>query len=148
MIGIVAALFCTFVVAGLSSYCFQMDWAWYAALKKPSFVLGGGYMTAFVFLSYISVVLSISRLVEYRHFFPSLLYFLLLGAGSVLFVTSFFKFKSPLGGFLTMTATLAMSYTIFIRFLIKDIKNALEFLPAFLFHIYAFLCTISILMLN
>lgn len=47
-----------------------------------------------------------------------------------------------------MTAVLAISYVLFIRFLTKEVKIAIEFLPAFLFNFYAFLCTLCIAMNN
>lgn len=69
MIGIVVGIFAILVVSGLCSLCFKMDLKWYIALEKPSFVVSGGWFTVFVSTAYVSCVLAISRLVEYKHFF-------------------------------------------------------------------------------
>lgn len=148
MIGIVAALFCTLVVAGLCSYCFKMDHAWYNALSKPQFLLSGGWFSLFVGASYLSCILSVSRLVEYKHLFPSMLFFVLLGTGCVLFVWSFFTLKNLLAALIFMTLVLAMAYTLFLRFLTKEVRLALEFLPTLLFDIYAFIVVLCIVMAN
>lgn len=69
MIGLVAGLLLTLVVSGLCSVCFNLDLKWWIALSKPSFVLSGGWFTLFVAMSYLSSVLAISRLVEFKHIF-------------------------------------------------------------------------------
>ncbi len=148
MLGIVAALFCTLIVAGLCSYFFKLDFKWYNLLNKPSFLLGGGWFTVFVAISYVSSILSISRLVEGKHLFPSMIFFALLGLFCVLFVLCFFYFKNIFAGFVFITFTLSMSYTLFVRFLIKDYKIAIEFAPTLIFHIYCFLCVTFIALNN
>lgn len=47
-----------------------------------------------------------------------------------------------------MTIVLATSYALFVRFLTKEVKIALEFLPTFLFNVYGFLCVLCIFMNN
>lgn len=148
MIGIVAGLLLALVVSGLCSLCFNIDLKWWIALDKPSFVLSNGWFSVFVCASYLSSVLAISRLVEYKHIFPSMLYFFVLGIFCVLFVFSFFTLKNLLVAFISMTIVLATSYALFIRFLTKEVKIALEFLPTFLFNVYGFLCVLCIFMNN
>lgn len=148
MIGIVVGIFAILVVSGLCSLCFKMDLKWYIALEKPSFVVSGGWFTVFVSTAYVSCVLAISRLVEYKHFFPSTIFFLILGIFAVFFVFAFFTLKNLWFALVCMTAVLAISYVLFIRFLTKEVKIAIEFLPAFLFNFYAFLCTLCIAMNN
>ena len=148
MIGIVVGIFAILVVSGLCSLCFKMDLKWYIALEKPSFVVSGGWFTVFVSMAYVSCVLAISRLVEYKHFFPSTIFFLILGIFVVFFVFAFFTLKNLWFALVCMTAVLAISYVLFIRFLTKEVKIAIEFLPAFLFNFYAFLCTLCIAMNN
>ena len=99
-------------------------------------------------MSYLSSVLAISRLVEFKHIFPSMLYFVILGVFCILFMLAFFTLKNLLFGLICMCVVLAVSYLLFIRFLTKEVKIALEFLPTFLFNVYAFLCTICIFMNN
>ena len=77
-----------------------------------------------------------------------MLYFFVLGIFCVLFVFSFFTLKNLLVAFISMTIVLAMSYALFIRFLTKEVKIALEFLPTFLFNVYGFLCVLCIFMNN
>ncbi len=148
MIGLVAGLLLTLVVSGLCSLCFNMDLNWWIALEKPSFVLSGGWFSVFVAASYLSSVLAISRLVEFKHIFPSMLYFVILGVFCILFVFAFFTLKNLLFGLICMCVVLAVSYLLFIRFLTKEIKIAIEFLPTFLFNIYGYLCVLCIFLNN
>lgn len=148
MIGIVIGLFCVLAVAGLCSYCFKQDLTWYNLLIKPSFVLEGRWFTAFISVCYMSCVLTISRLVEFRHLFPSMIFFLLLGASSVLFTFLMFTQKSLVGALICAALILGFAYTLFFRFLIKDIRLAACFLPTFIFDAYAFICALSVAMLN
>ena len=111
-------------------------------------ILPNGWFTVFVSTAYVSCVLAISRLVEYKHFFPSTIFFLILGIFAVFFVFAFFTLKNLWFALVCMTAVLAISYVLFIRFLTKEVKIAIEFLPAFLFNFYAFLCTLCIAMNN
>lgn len=148
MIGITVALFCTLVVSGLCSLCFKMDLKWWIALEKPPFVLSGGCFTIMVGTCYLSCVLAVSRLVEFKHLFPSMLFFLILGVFSVLFVFSFFTLKNLAFALVCMTVVLATAYVLFVRFLIKDWKMAVEFLPTLLFDAYGFLCVLYIFMNN
>lgn len=148
MIGLVAGLLLTLVVSGLCSLCFNMDLNWWIALEKPSFVLSGGWFSVFVAASYLSSVLAISRLVEFKHIFPSMLYFVILGVFCILFMLAFFTFKNLLFGLICMCVVLAVSYMLFIRFLTKEIKIAIEFLPTFLFNIYGYLCVLCIFLNN
>ena len=148
MIGLVAGLLLTLVVSGLCSLCFNMDLNWWIALEKPSFVLSGGWFSVFVAASYLSSVLAISRLVEFKHIFPSMLYFVILGVFCILFMLAFFTLKNLLLGLICMCVVLAVSYMLFIRFLTKEIKIAIEFLPTFLFNIYGYLCVLCIFLNN
>ena len=148
MIGLVAGLLLTLVVSGLCSLCFNMDLNWWIALEKPSFVLSGGWFSVFVAASYLSSVLAISRLVEFKHIFPSMLYFVILGVFCILFMLAFFTLKNLLFGLMCMCVVLAVSYLLFIRFLTKEIKIAIEFLPTFLFNIYGYLCVLCIFLNN
>lgn len=148
MIGLVAGLLLTLVVSGLCSLCFNMDLNWWIALEKPSFVLSGGWFSIFVAASYLSSVLAISRLVEFKHIFPSMLYFVILGVFCILFMLAFFTLKNLLFGLICMCVVLAVSYMLFIRFLTKEIKIAIEFLPTFLFNIYGYLCVLCIFLNN
>ena len=148
MIGLVAGLLLTLVVSGLCSLCFNMDLNWWIALEKPSFVLSGGWFSIFVAASYLSSVLAISRLVEFKHIFPSMLYFVILGVFCILFMLAFFTLKYLLFGLICMCVVLAVSYMLFIRFLTKEIKIAIEFLPTFLFNIYGYLCVLCIFLNN
>ena len=144
----VVALFATLVVAGLSSYCFKMDFKWYITLAKPSFVLSQAYFSSFVVVTYLSSILSITRLVEHKHIFPSMLFFAFLGTFAILFVFAFFTLKNLLLALVFMVVVLAFAYVLFIRFLTKDVTLALIFSPTLLFDIYAFVCTIAIVMAN
>ena len=144
----VVALFATLVVAGLSSYCFKMDFKWYVALAKPSFVLSQAYFSSFVVVTYLSSILSITRLVEHKHIFPSMVFFAFLGTFAILFVFAFFALKNLLLALVFMVVVLAFAYVLFIRFLTKDVTLALIFSPTLLFDIYAFVCTIAIVMAN
>lgn len=148
MIGIVAALFCTLIIAGLCSYCFKPDFIWYNSLVKPAFAVSNGWFSLFVSISYLSCILSVSRLVEYKHLFPSMLFFVILGAGCVLFVWSFFSLKNLLLALISIALVLGVAYTLFLRFLCKEIKIALEFLPTLLFDMYGFIVVLSIVMAN
>lgn len=148
MLGIVAGLLCTLIVAGLCSYCFNIDLKWYNSLNKPPFLLSGGWFTVFVSLSYISSILAVGRLVEYKHIFPSMIFFVVLGIAAVLFVLFFFTLKNIVAALVFITLVLAMAYVLFVRFLTKDIKMALEFLPAFLFNSYAFVCMMYVALQN
>lgn len=148
MIGLVAGLLLTLVVSGLCSLCFNMDLNWWIALEKPSFVLSGGWFSIFVAASYLSSVLAISRLVEFKHIFPSMLYFVILGVFCILFMLAFFTLKNLLFGLICMCVVLAVSYMLFIRFLTKEIKIAIEFLPTFLFNIYGYMCVLCIFLNN
>ena len=143
-----AGLLLTLVVSGLCSLCFNMDLNWWIALEKPSFVLSGGWFSIFVAASYLSSVLAISRLVEFKHIFPSMLYFVILGVFCILFMLAFFTLKNLLFGLICMCVVLAVSYLLFIRFLTKEIKIAIEFLPTFLFNIYGYLCVLCIFLNN
>ena len=148
MLGIVAGLLCTLIVAGLCSYCFNLDLKWYIALNKPPFLVPNGWFTVFVCVAYISSVAAIGRLVEYKHIFPSMIFFAVLGVGCVLFVLCCFTLKNLLAALIFITIVLAMSYVLLVRFLIKDYKIALEFLPAFIFNVYAFVCIMFIALRN
>lgn len=148
MLGIVAGLFCTLIVAGLCSYCFNIDFKWYFALNKPSFLVSGGWFTAFVSISYLSSIMAVSRLVHFKHIFPSMIFFAIMGFGCVMFVLCFFTLKNLVWSLIFITVTLAMAYVLLMRFFMKDFKIALEFLPTFLFDLYAFMCVMYIVMHN
>ena len=148
MIGISVGIFCTLIVAALSSYCFKPDLAWLYSLALPAYMVPPAAFEAMVALSYLSCILAVGRLVEYRHIFPSMLFFAGLGTSSVLFVYAFFKLKQIWWGLFFMTATLAFAFVLFFRFMIKDLKMALEFLPAFVFDFYAFLVVLYMAMAN
>ena len=144
----VVALFATLIVAGISSYCFKMDFKWYVALAKPSFVLSSAFFSSFVVVTYLSSILSITRLVEHKHIFPSMVFFAFLGTFAILFVFAFFSLKNLLLAFVFMVVTLAFAYVLFIRFLTKDVTLALIFAPTLAFNVYAFVCALAILMRN
>lgn len=148
MIGLVVGLLCILVVAGLCSACFDLDVEWYNTLILPNFVLTGGYFTLFTLISYTSSLLTISRLVEFKHLFPSMLYFLILGISCILFMLFFFKLKIIWTALVFITIAAMISYVLFIRFLGKEIKMALEFLPTLAFNIYSLLCVLAIFMNN
>lgn len=148
MLGIVAGLLLTLIVAGLSSYCFNIDLKWYISLNKPVFLLPNGWFTVLASISYVSSILAIGRLVEYKHIFPSMIFFAVLGVSCILFVLCFFTLKNIIAALVFITVVLAMAYVLFVRFLIKDYKIAIEFLPAFLFDVYAFICVMFIALNN
>lgn len=148
MIGIVVGVFCTLIVAGVCSYLFNLDLIWWNTLNKPSFVLSGSWFTAFVFASYVSSILSITRLVEHKHIFPSMIFFAVLGLFCALFVLAMFRLKNLWFALFCISVNLAMGYVLFVRFLTKDYKIAIAFLPTLAFLIYGFLCVISIVMIN
>ena len=148
MIGLTVGLMLALIASGLCSVCFNIDLKWWIALNKPAFLLPNGWFSIFVGVSYLSSVLAISRLVEFKHIFPSMLYFVILGGACILFVFAFFTLKDLIFALVCMSVVLATSYVLFIRFLTKEVKIALEFLPTFLFNVYAFLCTLCIFMNN
>lgn len=148
MLGIVAGLFCVLIVAGISSAIFKIDFMWYFSLNKPSFVVSGGWFTIFVAVSYVSSILAVSRLVHFKHLFPSMIYFAALGLCNILFVLCFFRLKDLIASLIFMTLSLAMAYVLLIRFLMKEARIAVEFMPTFLFNAYAFLCVMYIVMQN
>ena len=148
MLGIVVGLLCTLIVAGVCSYCFNLDLKWYFTLNKPSYLVPNGWFTVFVSLAYISSILAVGRLVEYKHIFPSMIFFAIMGIDCMLFVLCFFRLKNLIASLIFITLTLAMAYVLFVRFLMKDYKMALEFLPAFLFNVYSFMCVIYIALQN
>lgn len=148
MIGMVAGLFCTLLVAGLCSFCFKIDFNWYVGLNKPAFVVSGGWFSVFVTISYISTVLSISRLVEHKHIFPPFIFYSVLGVSCIMFVFSFFRLKILLLALFFISVALTMSAVLLVRFIIKDFKSALLYFPAFIFNLYAYLCALCIAMAN
>ncbi|MDE7372913.1 MAG: tryptophan-rich sensory protein [Clostridia bacterium] len=148
MLGIVAGLLCTLIVAGICSYCFHLDLRWYLTLNKPSFIVPNGWFSVFVCASYISSILAVGRLVEYKHIFPSMIFFAIMGVCCIFFVLCFFRLKSLVAALIFITLTLAMAYVLFVRFLIKDYKMALVFLPTFIFNVYAFVCMMYIALQN
>ncbi len=144
IIGLAVGVFCTLIVAGLCSYCFGDGLAWFYRLQLPSYVVRGGWFSAFVAICYASCILSIGSLVEHRHIFPSMIFFGILGLSAVLFVFVFFNLKSIVGGLIFITICLAMSYVLFVRFLTKNLRMALLFLPTLIFNIYGFLCVVAL----
>ena len=148
MIGIVAGIFCTLIVAALSSYCFKFDPVWLYSLRLPAYMAPPAAFEAFVAVSYLSCIISVSRLVEHKHIFPSMLFFAGLGACSVLFVLTFFGLQQLFWGLFFMAGTLAFALVLFFRFLTKDVKIALMFLPTFAFDMYGFVLTVAIAMAN
>lgn len=148
MIGLVVGLMLALIASGLCSVCFNIDLKWWIALNKPTFLLPNGWFSIFVGVSYLSSVLAISRLVEFKHIFPSMLYFLLLGVFCILFVYAFFTLKNLVFAFVSMTIVLGLSYMLFIRFLTKEVRIAIEFFPTFLFNVYGFTCVLCIFMNN
>ncbi len=148
MIGIVIGVFCILVVEGLCLICFNMDLKWWIALNKPAFVLPGGWFTLLVCVAYLSSILSISRIVERKRFFPSMAIFLIVGVFAILFVLAFFTLKNLLFGFVCISLTFGASFCLFMRFVVKDWVTALMYLPSFSFNFYAYLCVLSILMCN
>lgn len=148
MIGIVAGIFCTLIVAWACSYAFKLDEKWFCSLQMPAYMLPRGAFTVMVGATYVSCIISISRLVEHKRIFPSMLFFVGLGVCSVLFVVLFFACKQLLWGMVFMGATLALAFVLFFRFLGKDFKIALAFLPAFAFDLYGFLVVLYIAMAN
>ena len=77
-----------------------------------------------------------------------MIFFAVMGVGCIFFVLCFFKLKSLIASLVFITITLAMAYVLFVRFLIKDYKMALVFIPTFLFNIYAFVCMMFIALQN
>ncbi len=148
MIGIVAGIFCTLIVAALISYCFKFDARWFYSLKLPAVMPPPVAFEIMVAASYASCIFAIGRLVEYKHIFPSMLFFVALGVSCILFVHTFFGLKQLLWGLVFMSATAGFAFVLFFRFLMKDIKIALAFLPAFLFDLFGFVMVVYIAMAN
>lgn len=148
MIGIVAGTFCTLIVAALSSRLFKLDPAWFYSLELPRFMMPAVAFEAALAVTYASCIFSIGRLVEHKHIFPSMLFFGGLGASSALFVHAFFGRKSLLWGLILIAITLAFAFVLLFRFLMKDAKIALGFLPTFAFDLYCFTVVLSIAMAN
>lgn len=148
LIGIVAGIFCTLVVAELCSYCFKIDLKWYISLVKPPFCVSSGWMTCFVAICYISTIITIAMLVEHKWFFPSMIFFVLLGVFCILFVFAFFTCKNILLALVFMTFAEGLSFGLLIRFLSKKAIVALAYLPSFLFNSYSFLVTLCITLAN
>ncbi len=148
MIGIVAGIFCTLIVAALSSFCFKIDQGWFYALRLPPFMLSGAAFEALVAISYFSCILSVGRLVEYKHIFPSMLFFAILAVCCVLFVHTFFGLKKLAWGLFFISAALAVACVLFFRFLEKDLKLALEFLPTLAFDLYGTVVVLYVFMAN
>lgn len=148
LVGIVAGLFCTLIVAMLCSYCFKLDVYWYSNLVKPSYLPPGGGFTVMVGISYISTIWVISRLVEHKHIFPSMFIFVFLGVFCILFVYAFFTLKMLVLALFFIIAVFALSFTLLIRFLIKDPLTALIYLPAFAFNSFCMVIVFGIVMCN
>ncbi len=148
MIGIVAGIFLTLIVAGLCSICLKLDLKWYVSLDKGAFLASGEFFRWCVIVAYVSSIIAMSRLVEHKHIFPSMLFFAILGVGCILFCYAFFTLKNLLLALFFITVVLAMSLVLFARFLTKDVRLALLYLPSFLFNSYSFLIVLTIAMLN
>ncbi len=148
MIGIVAGIFLTLLVAGLCSICLKLDLKWYVSLDKGAFLSSGEFFRVCVVTAYASSIVAMSRLVEHKHIFPSMLFFAILGVGCVLFCWAFFCLKNLLLALFFVTVVLAMSLVLTVRFFAKDVKLALLYLPSFVFNAYAFLMTLFIAMAN
>lgn len=136
------------VVAELSSFAFSPDFIWLNSLIVPTYVPPGWLFTLMITVTYASVVWVISRLVVGRHIFPSMLLFCALGFCVVMFVYLFFTKKEIYAGAFFIAAVLALSVTLTIRFLIKDPKLALIYLPTLIFHCYAFVTVVGVAMYN
>ncbi len=148
MIGIVAGIFLTLLVAGLCSICLKMDLKWYISLDKCAFLSSGEFFRWCVIASYISSIITMSRLVEHKHIFPSMLFFAILGVGCVLFCYCFFTLKNLLLALVFVAVVFSMSLVLFVRFLTKDVRLALCYFVAFLFNSYCFLMVLAIAMAN
>lgn len=139
LVGVVAGLFCTLVVAWFCSFSLKMDLNWYNALCKPTFMVNGEVMSLFVSVVYALHVLLVARLVKGRHFFPSMVLLFLVGLFSILFVYAFFTLKQVYLAFVFIGVVMGLSLIILVRFFSKDWVTALYYLPVFIFNLY---CTV------
>ncbi len=146
--GLVFGIFCTLIVAWLCSFCFKMDYEWYAALSKPPIVPSNGWFPFFVALTYASTIFVITRLVVSKHLFPAIFLLALVGFCAVMFVHTFFAMKQLLLALVFSAGLVAASLALLVRLIIKDLVAALIYLPAALFNAYSFVVNVCIVMLN
>ncbi len=148
MIGIAVGLFMVLLLESGCSIVLKIDFKWWNEIYKPAFLLNSAYITCFVIISYMSSILTMGRLVEHKHIFPSMIFFVLLGIGCFAFIYALFSLKNLLLALINITFVLSISYVLLVRFLIKDIRCAIYFAPTFLFNTYSFICAISLAMSN
>ena len=77
-----------------------------------------------------------------------MIFFLILGIFCVLFVVFMFNLKNLAVALFCITFVLAMSYVLFVRFMIKDYKIAIVYFPSLIFYVYGFLCMVCIALAN
>ena len=136
LIGVVAGLFCTLVVAWFSSFSLKIDFMWYNSLIKPVFTASPPVMTALVSMVYFMSIVVIARLVTGKHFYPSMVFLSAIGIFSILFVHSFFTFKNIYLAFAFSVVIFVISLILQVRFFLKELRISLYYLPIFLFNIY------------
>ncbi|MEG2450579.1 MAG: tryptophan-rich sensory protein [Clostridia bacterium] len=148
LLGLVVGLFCTLIVAGLCSYCFNMDFTWYSQLDKPSFMPSGGYFTVFVSLTYLSTIWVIARLVASKKIAPTIVFFVVIGVCSILFVYLFFSLKQIYGSMVFITFTFISSLMLFLKFIARDFVSAIIYFPSLLFNAFCFVIMFALAMAN
>ena len=148
LIGIVAGLFCTLVVAWLCAFQLKIDFIWYNLLVKPVFVPNPTIMTLLVSCVYFMSIVVIARLVTGKHFYPSMVLIAVLGIFSILFVHSFFTFKNVYLAFVFTIVIFAVSLILQVRFFTKELRISLYFLPIFIFNTYSVVAMSAIAFTN
>ena len=137
LIGIVAGLFCTLIMAWFCSFQLKIDFIWYNTLDKPAFLLSSAGMTVFVSVMYLFHILVIARLVTGKHFFPSMLFLAFVSIFSILFVHSFFTWKNIYLAFVFSLLVFIVSLITQVRFFLKELRISLYYLPVFIFNAYS-----------
>ena len=148
MTGLTFALFCILLVAAVGQLCLEIDFKWYSSLNKPAFMPNPFAFRFAVSVVYVCLCAVITRLVVGKHFFPSMIFLAVSGVLSVIFIFVMFRLKSVYGATVAMTAVLAVSFVQMTRFVFKDGKLALMYLPVFVFNAFCTVLMFSLAALN
>lgn len=146
--GLAVGTLSVLVFAWICSVCLNVDFKWYYGLDKPVFVPSSGIFTLMISVVYALHVVVVSRLVVGKHFFPSTLILTGTGVFATLFVFAFFTLENLYLSAVFVSIVFALSLLQIVRFMMKELRIALYYLPVFVFNCYAFVVVLAIAFAN
>lgn len=148
LLGVVFGIFFSLVVAWTSSYLFFDGVDFSHTLKTPNFMPQPMVFEIVVSITYIIQSLAIARLITRKEFGFSLFLVMLKGFFDVVFIGVMFRGHNVYSATIVMALIFACAMLVQVRFLYKDLKACILYLPITVWASFLLILMIAIAMHN